>query len=193
MSAPSQPNLLAVDWSTLPVPTDDGGARHLTGSRVPSVTLAATDGGMVDLSALNGRSVVFVYPMTGKPGVALPKDWDAIPGARGCTPHACAFRDLHAELMAAGADRVFGLSAQTAADQREAAGRLHLPFNSLSDARLELATAMRLPIFAVDGHTLLKRMAMIIDDGRVTAVFYPVFPPDRNADDVLQWLKENPR
>ncbi len=193
MGAPSHASLLAVDWSALPVPANDGAARHLTGSRVPAVALTATDGGTVELAAQSGRTVVFVYPMTGNPGVALPKDWDAIPGARGCTPHACSFRDLHVQLKDAGADRVFGLSAQNTGDQCEVVGRLHLPFSLLSDAKLDLAIAMRLPIFDVDGHTLLKRMAMIIDDGRVTAVFYPVFPPDRNADDVLQWLKENPR
>ena len=178
-----------VDWSRLPRPEDDGAARHLPGSRVPALDLPATSGADVALAELPGRTIVYVYPLTGRPGIALPEDWDAIPGARGCTPQSCAFRDHHAELLAAGADRIFGLSAQDTDYQREAALRLHLPFPLLSDAALRLTTALRLPVMLVGGATLLKRMALIIEDGVIAHVFYPVFPPDRNAADVLEWLR----
>jgi peroxiredoxin len=186
-------SLLDVDWSKLPAPEDDGGARHLPGVRLPDLALPATDGTSVNLGKLPGRTVVFAYPMTGRPGVALPGGWDLIPGARGCTPHACAFRDLHAELKAAGADHVFGLSTQSPDYQKEAAERLHLPFPLLSDARQELAGALTLPVMEVEGHVLLKRLALVADDGVIVKVFYPVFPPDRNAGDVLAWLQASPR
>ncbi len=140
------------------------------------------------LSSLPGLTVLYVYPMTGTPGVAPPEGWDAIPGARGCTPQACAFRDHHDELRAAGADRVFGLSTQDPAEQAEAAARLHLPFPLLSDAEGALSRALSLPGFAAAGRVRLKRMTLILEAGRVSHVFYPVFPPDRNAADVLAWL-----
>jgi peroxiredoxin (alkyl hydroperoxide reductase subunit C) len=194
MTAASQPSLHEVDWCKIPAPADDGGARHLEGIVVPDVALAATDGSECWLAKVPGRIVVFAYPRTGVPGHISPvDDWDMIPGARGCTPHACAFRDLHKDLAAAGASRVFGLSTQGTAYQREAAERLHLPFPLLSDEKLTLATALRLPCMHVAGMTLLKRLALVIDNGRITRVFYPVFPPDRNAGDVLCWLQQNPR
>lgn len=190
----NQPNIMDVDWSAIPAPADDGGAAHLPGSAVPPVVLPATDGGRVTLAALTGRTVVFAYPRTGEPGKIAPvDDWDMIPGARGCTPQTCAFRDLFAELKAAGADHVFGLSTQSTAYQAEMASRLHLPFAVLSDEALELTRAMNLPTMPVAGMTLIKRMALIIDDGRISHVFYPVFPPDRSAGDVLEWLKANRR
>jgi peroxiredoxin len=189
----NQRNLLEVDWSKIPAPSDDGSADHLVGMSIPPVSLLATDDTMVTLSAVAGRTVVFAYPRTGEPGkIALVDDWDMIPGARGCTPQTCAFRDLFAELKAAGAKQVFGLSTQANAYQTEMASRLHLPFPVLSDEQLEFTRALKLPTMEVAGVTLLKRLAMIIDDGRITQVFYPVFPPDRNAGDVLAWLKENP-
>ena len=172
----------------LPVPQDDGAARHLTGMRLPDVTLTATDGAQVNLSKLPGRTVVYVYPRTGRPGQALPTGWDAIPGARGCTPQSCGFRDHFDELKKLGVDALFGLSTQDSAYQREAAERLHLPFAILSDAGLQLTRAMRLPTFDVDGMTLLKRMAWVIDQGVIAHVFYPVFPPDRSAAEVVGWL-----
>ncbi|HEX2363644.1 MAG TPA: peroxiredoxin [Bradyrhizobium sp.] len=189
----AQPNLLEVDWSKIPAPTDDGGAAHLEGMTMPPVALRATDDTMVKLSALKGRTVVFAYPRTGEPGkIALVDDWDMIPGARGCTPQTCSFRDLFAELRAAGAAHVFGLSTQSNAYQTEMASRLHLPFAVLSDEKLELTRALRLPTMEVAGLTLIKRLALVIDDARVRHVFYPVFPPDRNAGDVLEWLRDNP-
>jgi peroxiredoxin len=173
----------------IPAPHDDGGARHLTGTRLPSVPLPATDGSTIDLSKLRGRTVVYIYPRTGVPGQAPPDGWDAIPGARGCTPQSCSFRDHFRELQALGVGRVFGLSTQDGAYQREAAERLHLPFAILSDASLALARAMKLPTFTVAGMTLLKRMALVIENGVIEKVFYPVFPPDKNAGEVVAWLR----
>jgi peroxiredoxin len=190
----NQKNLLEVDWSRIPAPKDDGAANHLVGTKIPPVSLVATDDRSVTLSALPGRSVVFAYPRTGEPGkISLVDDWDMIPGARGCTPQTCSFRDLFAELKAAGAQRVFGLSTQSNAYQLEMASRLHLPFPVLSDDKLALTRALNLPTMEVAGLVLIKRLALIIDDGRITQVFYPVSPPDRNAGDVLEWLKENRR
>ena len=190
----NQNDLLAVDWSKIPAPQDDGAARHLIGAALPPVSLLATNDAMVMLAELSGRTVVFGYPRTGEPGkIALVDDWDMIPGARGCTPQTCAFRDLFADLKAAGAQHVFGLSTQSNAYQSEMAGRLHLPFPVLSDEALELTRALNLPTMEVAGLVMIKRLALIIDDGRITHVFYPVFPPDRNAGDVLTWLKDNPR
>jgi peroxiredoxin len=181
------------DWSTLPVPEDDGAARHLPGLRVPSIPLAATDGSTVDLSSLPGLTVLFAYPRTGRPGEPNPDGWDLIPGARGCTPQTCAFRDLFADFQALGVAHLFGLSTQSTAYQRELAERLHLPFPILSDEQLRLARALRLPTFETHGMTLLKRLTLVLRDGVIEHAFYPVFPPDRNASDVLAWLRPQPR
>lgn len=172
----------------LPVPQDDGAAAHLVGRRMPKVALAATDGSQVDLSALRGRAVVYAYPRTGQPGKALPEGWDMIPGARGCTPQSCGFRDHFADLKRLGVAYLFGLSTQDTAYQREAADRLHLPFPLLSDERLDLTRALSLPTFVTSGMTLLKRLTLVVDDGVIAKVFYPVFPPDRSAADVIAWL-----
>jgi peroxiredoxin len=189
----NQKSLQDVDWSKIPAPSDDGAAAHLVGMTVPKVSLRATDDRMVTLSALKGRTVVFGYPRTGEPGkVALVEDWDMIPGARGCTPQTCSFRDLFGELKAAGAAHVFGLSTQSNDYQTEMASRLHLPFPVLSDEKLALTHALKLPTMEVAGLTLIKRLALVIDDASITHVFYPVFPPDRNAGDVLDWLKAHP-
>jgi peroxiredoxin len=173
----------------LPVPQDDGAAKHLAGMGLPRLALAATDGKEVDLSRLKGRAVVYAYPRTGVPGKPLLDGWDAIPGARGCTPQSCGFRDHFDELRKAGADHLFGLSTQDSEYQRELAERLHLPFAILSDAGLKLTKALRLPTFEVEGMTLLKRLTLVIDDGRITHVFYPVFPPDKSAQEVIDWLQ----
>jgi peroxiredoxin len=177
------------DWSTIPKPVDDGAARHLIGMRVAPVSLPATDGSTVDLSTLRGLTVVYIYPRTGVPGKPNPDGWDLIPGARGCSPQSCSFRDHFAELKALGVAHLFGLSAQDTAYQREAAERLRLPFPLLSDGHLRLADAMRLPTFETSGMTLLKRLTLVIQDGLITHVFYPVFPPDRSATDVVEYLK----
>lgn len=189
MSAVTSADLKGIDWSRLPPPVDDGAARHLVGTAVPDIALPATEGSVISLSGLPGITVVYAYPLTGRPGAALPEGWDEIPGARGCTPQSCAFRDHHADLLEAGATGVFGLSTQATDYQREAAERLHLPFSLLSDAALRLTTELRLPVMLVGGATLLKRMTLIIRDGVIAHVFYPVFPPDRNAGDVLDWLR----
>jgi peroxiredoxin len=179
----------------LPQPVDDGAADHLTGMAMPALRLPATTGEdvQVDLAPAGARRLVlYAYPRTGPPGEdPLTPDWDVIPGARGCTPEACAFRDHAAELRAAGA-AVAGLSTQDSAFQREVVDRLHLPFPLLSDAELRLAGALNLPTFEAAGHTLLKRLTLVIGNGVIEHVFYPVFPPDTHAAEVLRWLESHP-
>jgi peroxiredoxin len=172
----------------LPVPVDDGACAHLAGMRLPSLALPSTAGRAVDLSALSGRTVVYCYPRTGRPDREVPTGWNEIPGARGCTPQSCAFRDHYRELRALGVTEVFGLSTQDSSYQQEAVARLHLPFELLSDERLAFARALHLPTFDVDGMTLIKRLTLIAQDGVIEKVFYPVFPPDRNAEEVISWL-----
>lgn len=174
----------------LPVPVDDGAADHLTGATVPAVALPSTLGGELDLAeAARERLVVYVYPRTGTPGEPSPEGWDDIPGARGCTPQSCAFRDHHAELRALGAD-VLGLSAQSAQEQAAFAARERLPFALLSDPLLQLAGALRLPTFEAAGMRLYRRITLIVEDGAIAKVFYPVFPPDQNAAEVVGWLRD---
>ncbi len=174
----------------LPQPVDDGAAAHLAGLAVPSVPLPATSGGTIDLAHVRpGRIVLYIYPMTGRPGVPLPDGWDLIPGARGCTPQTCGFRDLHQDLRALGAG-VIGLSTQETAYQREMVARLHVPFPNLSDAALRFADALQLPRFTVDGEVLLKRLTLVLRAGRIEQVFYPVFPPNESAAVVLAWLRD---
>jgi peroxiredoxin len=173
----------------LPVPEDDGAADHLEGTRIPRLELPTTDQRALDLAeAAQQLLVLYVYPRTGKPGEPLPTGWDDIPGARGCTPQSCAFRDLHAEIAATGA-HTLGLSAQPVAEQHEVAERLRLPYALASDPLLTVADALGLPTFEVDGMRLYKRITLIADDGVIEKVFYPVFPPDRNAGEVLEWLQ----
>jgi peroxiredoxin len=174
----------------LPVPEDDGAADHLSGTALPPIALQATNGTSVRLDELTGRTVLFAYPRTGRPGepsLGGDEQWDAIPGARGCTPQACSFRDRYAQFAAAGA-RVLGLSTQDTGYQQEAVERLHLPYPLLSDQRLELATALGLPTFEVDGVTLLKRLTLLVRDGVIETVIYPVFPPNRSAEQALDRL-----
>jgi peroxiredoxin len=173
---------------SLPAPVDDGACQHLVGMTLPSITLLSTAGRRVDVSQLAGRVVVYCYPRTGQPGEEVPAAWDEIPGARGCTPQACAFRDHYAELRALDT-QVFGLSTQDTAYQREAAERLHLPFELLSDTALEFASRLQLPTFEFEGMTLIKRLTLIATNGRIEKVFYPVFPPDKNAAEVIDWLR----
>jgi len=155
---------------------------------MPAIPLAATDGTSVDLSSQPGLVVVYAYPRTGIPGIENLPGWDLIPGARGCSPQSCSFRDHFEDLRALGVNQLFGLSTQATAYQREAANRLHLPFPILSDEHLRLAEALHLPTFQTSGMTQLKRLTLVIDDGKIEHVFYPVFPPDSNASDVLAWL-----
>ena len=174
----------------LPRPVDDGASDHLVGMRVPALALPATGGSTVDLSALAGLSIVYAYPWSGRPGQSLlVDDWNEIPGARGCTPESCAFRDHHADLLAAGASAVFALSTQDTAYQQEFADRLHLPYPVLSDERLELVGALDLPTFEAAGRTLIKRLTLAIRDGVIERVWYPVFPPDTHAAEVVVALQ----
>jgi peroxiredoxin len=186
VSEAPNPYVLPAD---LPDPVDDGAADHLKGMTLPALALPSTSGGDVDLaSAAESTLVLYLYPRTGRPGEPLPDGWDEIPGARGCTPQSCAFRDHFAVLQSLGAD-VLGLSAQSPADQREFAERVGLPYPILSDPGLELASALRLPTFEVAGMRLYRRLTLIARHGRIVKVFYPVFPPDRNAADVIAWLE----
>lgn len=173
----------------LPAPVDDGAADHLTGLDLPSLALPATTGGTVDLADLaRTRLVAYVYPRTGTPGEPLLEGWDDIPGARGCTPQSCSYRDSLTGFRDLGAT-VVGVSAQSAADQAEFAAREQIPFPLLSDPGLLLADRLRLPTFEAAGITLYKRLTLIAEAGRVAKVFYPVFPPDRDAAQVLAWLR----
>jgi peroxiredoxin len=180
------PNVLPPN---IPAPQDDGAARHLSGLAMPDVGLPATDGSLVNLSNLTGRTVVYIYPRTGVPGVDTLPGWDQIPGARGCTPQSCSFRDHFNDLKRLGVAQLYGLSTQDTAYQQEAATRLHLPFALLSDEKLALTKALNLPTFTTAGMTLLKRMALVIDDGVIAKAFYPVFPPDKSAAEVIEWLQ----
>lgn len=174
----------------LPIPIDDGACDHLLEMKIPRVPLLSTTREIVDLSNSIGRTVVYCYPRTGQPDQDPPNGWNEIPGARGCTPQSCAFKDHYQELQAFKAN-VFGLSTQDTGYQREAVERLHLPFELLSDEKLEFAQSLRLPTFEIGSMTLIKRLTLVINNGQIEKVFYPVFPPDKNADEVIDWLSQN--
>lgn len=182
---------LLAEW---PARDDDGAVAHLPGSAIPSLTLEATGGGDIRLDDLgSGRTVIYLYPLTGRPGTDLPDGWEAIPGARGCTPEACSFRDHYQELRAAGADNVFGLSSQDTGYQAEVVERLRLPFEMLSDPTRSLGQALALPMFEASGLTFYQRLTLVVDDGVIEHVFYPVHPPSEHASQVLAWLRGNLR
>jgi peroxiredoxin len=174
--------------SDLPVPQDDGACSHLTGSSMPSVPLSDTSGNTVDIASLTGLTILFCYPRTGAPGEKIGDDWNSIPGARGCTPQACSFRDQLAELRDHGVKNVFGLSTQDTSYQSEVKDRLHLPYELLSDEKLAFVKALGLPTFEWHDKTLIKRLAIAIEDAKIIHVWYPVFPPDSNAKEVVKWL-----
>jgi peroxiredoxin len=175
----------------LPIPQDDGAADHLVGMHLPAISLATTTASRFNLGESKGRLVIYCYPMTGQPNVALPEGWDQIPGARGCTPQSCSFRDHYQELRALGAE-VVGLSVQSTEYQQEMADRLHLPFPVLSDVDYRLQQALRLPTFVAAGMTLLKRVTLIVNNGVIEAVHYPIFPSDSDPAWVMNYLKNNP-
>ena len=175
--------------ANLPRPKDDGGARHLMGMALPDLELPSTSKRRVNLSKVSApRIVIYAYPMTGRPDRQLPQGWDDIPGARGCTPETCGFRDHHKDLAKLHAE-VFGVSTQDTAYQQEMVKRLEVPFEVLSDEQMAFARALKLPSFTVDGMTLLKRLTIVARSGRIEHVFYPVFPPDKHAEEVIAWLK----
>ncbi len=191
MSGPIPPMKdLSVLPVNLPVPADDGACTHLPGIRLPSVPLAASSGGKIDLGSLAGTVVIYFYPMIGRPDTPPLVGWNEIPGARGCTPQSCAFRDHYSEFQALGT-KVFGVSSQPIEDQREARERLHLPFELLNDRDFKLAGKLKLPTFEYAGATLTKRLTLISVNGTIRKVFYPVFPPNQNAEDVIAWLRES--
>ena len=177
----------------LPTPEDDGAADHLPGTKAPKIALCNTAGKEIRLDSLGARrTVVYIYPLTGRPGVDLPEGWNSIPGARGCTPETCGFRDHFQDLLEAGAGRVYGLSSQDTDYQHEVVERLGLPFDMLSDPTLSLADTLGLPTFEADGTRLFKRLTFVVRDGVIEHAFYPVFPPNEHAEQVLTWLRENP-
>jgi peroxiredoxin len=178
------------DLSKVPIPQDDGACAHLVGEKLPQVKLTSTRGNQLDLSVIEGKVVFYCYPMTGRPGVSIPAGWEQIPGAAGCTLQSCAFRDHYAELQAIGV-QVYGLSTQDSSYQQEVVERLHLPFELLSDAEFALTTALRIPTFEVEGKRLMKRLTLIADRGKIVKVFYPVFPPDQNPQEVVEWLMQS--
>ena len=191
LRANQPPNLNTLP-PNLPVPKDDGGGRHLKGMALPDLALPSTANRLVNLSKIAApRIVVYCYPMTGRPDKPLPAGWDDIPGARGCTPETCGFRDHHKDLARLKAD-VYGVSTQSTEYQQEMVKRLEVPFEVLSDERLALTRALRLPTFTVEGMTLMKRLTVIARGGRIERVFYPVFPPDKHAEEVIAWLKQHP-
>ena len=173
----------------LPVPQDNGASSHLLGKSLPNIILRSTSGKRVNMSHVRGQAVFFCYPMTGQPGVKLPDGWDSIPGARGCTPQSCSFRDRYQELQAFNT-QVYGISTQKSSTQLEAVERLHLPYELLSDADFKLTTSLQLPTFEVENRRFIKRLTLIVRGSEIVKVFYPIFPPEKNVMDVVEWLKQ---
>lgn len=184
------PDVIFTIPTDLPIPLDDGACDHLENMRIPNVSLWSTDDQEINLSRLSGWNVIFCYPMTGRPGVAIPEGWVQIPGAAGCTPQACSYRDNHTELKRNGVG-VYGISTQTSEAQKEASSRLGLPYPLLSDADHSLSSALKLPLLEVGGLKLIKRLTLILKNGVIKKCFYPVFPPDKNVVEVIAWLSEN--
>ena len=185
----NQKDFLNVDWSKIPEPKLDFNLEHLNQFIIPDLKLNSTDGTIVSLSNLKGISVIYIYPMTGVPGKELPEGWDAIPGARGCTPQSCSFRDNFSKLKKLGVNNIFGLSTQSTEYQKELATRLHLPYPILSDEKLEFAKMLKLPTFKVLNMNLLKRITLILKDNKIIKYFYPIFPPTKNIEDVINFFE----
>lgn len=186
----NQSNLLKPDWSKIPTPKKNVSLEHLNNFLIPEIKLLSTNKEEVNLSKLVGFSIIYIYPMTGRPDIALPKGWDEIPGARGCTPQSCSFRDNFSELKRLNVKNIFGLSSQTTEYQKEMVERLNLPYPILSDEKLKFANSLKLPIFKVENMNLIERVTLILDNNKIIKCFYPVFPPDQNVNDVIFWLKK---
>ena len=184
----NQNNLSAPDWSKIPAPKEDEDLSHLLKYKIKSVLLKSTNNQSIDLSKIKGLSIIYIYPMTGQPNIPLPENWDNIPGARGCTPQSCSFRDNFSILKKLNVNNIFGLSTQTTEYQKEMTERLHLPFPVLSDEKLEFAKQLNLPIFEVENMKLIKRITLILKDNEIIKYFYPIFPPDKNVEQVIQFL-----
>ena len=190
----NQKDFFNVDWSTIPEPKLDANLEHLNEFIVPDIKLNSTDGDIVNLSNLKGITVIYIYPMSGVPGKELPEGWDEIPGARGCTPQSCSFRDNFSKLKELGVKNIFGLSTQSTEYQKELADRIHLPYSILSDEKFEFAKKFKLPFFNVDKMDLIKRITLILEDNKIIKYFYPIFPPTKNVEDVIRYLdKKNPQ
>ena len=188
----NQKDFFNVDWSTIPEPKLDANLEHLNEFIVPDIKLNSTDGDIVNLSNLKGITVIYIYPMSGVPGKELPEGWDEIPGARGCTPQSCSFRDNFSKLKELGVKNIFGLSTQSTVYQKELADRIHLPYSILSDEKLEFAKKLKLPFFNVDKMDLIKRITLILEDNKIIKYFYPIFPPTKNVEDVIRYLDKKP-
>ena len=187
----NQKDFFNVDWSKIPEPKLDFNLEHLNQLIIPDLKLNSTDDTTVSLSNLKGITVIYVYPMTGVPGKELPEGWDEIPGARGCTPQSCSFRDNFSKLKKLGVNNIFGLSTQSTEYQKELATRLHLPYPILSDEKLEFSKKLKLPMFKVLKMNLLKRITLILKDNKIIKYFYPIFPPTKNIEDVINFFKNS--
>jgi peroxiredoxin (alkyl hydroperoxide reductase subunit C) len=187
----NQKDFFNVDWSKIPEPKLDFNLEHLNQLIIPDLKLNSTDDTTVSLSNLKGITVIYVYPMTGVPGKELPEGWDEIPGARGCTPQSCSFRDNFSKLKKLGVNNIFGLSTQSTEYQKELATRLHLPYPILSDEKLEFSKNLKLPMFKVLKMNLLKRITLILKDNKIIKYFYPIFPPTKNIEDVINFFEKS--
>jgi peroxiredoxin len=184
----NQNHLSSPDWSKIPVPNGDEDLSHLLEYKIKPIVLKSTNNQLVNLSEIKGLSVIYIYPMTGQPNKPLPNDWDNIPGARGCTPQSCSFRDNFSNLKKLNIDNFFGLSTQITEYQKEMVERLHLPFSVLLDEKLEFAKQLNLPVFEVENIKLIKRITLILNDNMIIKYFYPIFPPDKNVEEVIKFL-----
>jgi len=184
----NQKNLTNVDWSKIPAPKGEENLSHLNNYTIKQVKLKSTDDKLVELSEIKGLTIIYIYPMTGQPDKPLPDNWDNIPGARGCTPQSCSFRDNFSQLKKLNVDNIFGLSTQNNQYQKEMVKRLSLPYQVLSDEKLEFAKQLNLPVFEVENMKLIKRITLVLNNNKIIKYFYPVFPPDKNVNDVIKFL-----
>ncbi|VAW52529.1 Alkyl hydroperoxide reductase subunit C-like protein [hydrothermal vent metagenome] len=174
----------------LPVPVDDGACNHLEGAPFPSMLITVTPHATYDFSKEKGINIIFFYPMIGHPDSLPMTGWNEIPGARGCTPQALSYKNYFRQITKLGV-RLFGASSQALKEQNDAIDRLKLPFELINDSSFLLSNALKLPTFQFNEIKMIKRLTLVVVDGVIKKVFYPVFPPNKNVDDVIVWLKEN--